>query len=294
MSTSCRRLTSEDIEHIVDLYSNGLSIRQISVIIGWSSSAIAKWIKSAGVSRGNLDWQLDKDKRLLASKKASKTRKGRPQTKSRKYNSDIHIFKRVDTDPFAAYLYGIIVTDGNINKELRSVTLQVGNKDSMWMYYLACRLGVPLHWYNGYPHWSINSVEAANDLVDMGVCPNKTTDTQEVYTPVLHNDFIRGLIDGDGCVFINDTGIGGLSFGNTNRQLVKLIHKDLTQIGSRLTITDKQKLPGNKTHKKPYKQPFYSITTKSKAIGKYLQQIYYPECFCLERKRKIVAQMRID
>lgn len=273
---------------IVALYEQGLSYRDIKRRLHIGEWSITRAIAELGAPRSNLDWQSDPKRMASSVQKSANTRRGRPIPACRQYYWDTDIFKKVDSDAFAAYLYGIIATDGSVKDT--SISLQVGSKDRDWLGAIAKRFGVPVHLYNGYPHIALCSVVAAQDLISMGVVPNKTVDTRELYIPEKWQDFMRGLIDGDGCISIDiaDNRIA-VSFGSTNKWLTVWVGSKFKEYGWAGKVHDVSKQPHQRHHPKPYQRPFYQVQVGCSRAKDFLADIYYQGAFALPRKAALSA-----
>ena len=126
----------------------------------------------------------------------------------RKYNLNIEPFK---IDSHAKYYWlGFLATDGNIAKKEARIRLELKDEDIDILYKLAkfCETNIPLkHRTNSsncqYSCLDINSSELKKYLAEYNIIPNKT----ETFTIPLDKipeqylwDFIRGMMDGDGCI----------------------------------------------------------------------------------------------
>ena len=281
MASSLRGYT----KRIIDLYTNGLSTRKIADILGRTSNAgIRKIVKQAGLIRSNLEWQSDKHRKQEACQKTSDKRKGIPQPKARKHSIDTNLFKSLE-DPFVCYLLGVLVTDGHVGD--RHFGIMVSQEDSTWMKLISKRLNVPLKFDNrGYPYLTYNSIEVVSTLRELGLNKDKTKNPQLIIIPKLENDFLRGLIDGDGSVVLDNKNRPSIYFGNTNKQLVDWVQLKFNRKGSKCKSYLVNERNYNKTAKRPYQLPFYSVCCSGESAALLLEDIYYNKCFALPRKIK--------
>lgn len=272
-------------KQIVELYKSGMSSRSIAMHLNLGRSRVGCCINKQGIARHRLDWQNDKTRKQLASRKTSQTKKGKPQDDARIYDIDKSLFRDL-SKPFDAYLLGVIVTDGHVKD--RSIRLQVSSIDMEWLQLISKQLNVPLKIDNrGYPYLSINSVEIVQTLRSLGVNLHKTANPQEITIPIAENDFIRGLIDGDGSVYFKGKDTRPVVvFGNTNKQLVELVCSRIKEKGANRHVTLMNDLPSNKTALRPYKLPFFSTGCCGKAARLLLNDLYYDGCFANPRKYK--------
>ena len=152
-------------------------------------------------------------------------------TKTRKFNKKY--FQRITT-PNQAYWLGLIYADGYLvhNKKLSNYELGIEliNTDHKLLDDLNVELGgvhkvVFFHKeknFNGYEYETdtcalrIYSKTIVDDLIKCGVVPNKTYSS--IY-PKCENfiwDFIRGFLDGDGCIYVNTKNYITVKFTNSN------------------------------------------------------------------------------
>lgn len=275
-------------KQIIKLYKGGWSTRKIATYLNCGHSSVAKFVSNQGISRGNLEWQNDKERKLLVARKAGLTKKGRPLDKARIYNIDKTLFYDL-SNTFDAYLLGVIVTDGHVSE--RTIQLQVSSIDIDWIRLLANKLNVPIKIdKRNYPYLNINSVEIVKTLRNLGINKNKTTHPQFITIPTSENDFLRGLLDGDGSIYLQDNNRPIIKFGNTNKQLVDWICSKFKKKGSKGNVLLVNDMPYNKTALRPYKIPFWVTGCSGKAAKLILEEIYYEGCFANPRKYKTACE----
>ncbi len=263
---------------IVGLYKSGLSTRDVADALGVSKTGVSKIIKKEGAARGNLDWQKDARRMKSSVNKSAATRRGVPQGKSRVHQIDCKLFSNL-SDPIQAYLLGVVVTDGSVGA--RNVSMMVAQKDLDWMVLISEYLNIPLGIdKRGYPYWGLNSVEIVSTLESLGVGRRKTENPTKVVIPGQKLDFIRGLIDGDGCIGVKN-GYPYLSFCGTNLQLVELVKDLCCSYGSKVNVS-----LANGWKSQSYKLPFYSVAAAGQPVASLLHDVYYDGCFAMPRKLK--------
>lgn len=269
---------------IEELYLTGLSGRQIAERLGLGKSQVLNFIKSLGISRGNLEWLSDLSKKEDAYQKSSIKRKGIAQPKIRKYDINLNLFKNLD-DPFEAYLFGIIFTDGSINKANTTISLMVSNSDKEWLDDISYKLNIPSRIDNrGYPYFNLNSIEVGLTLQSLGIDNEKTKNPKNIIIPNNEIDFLRGLIDGDGSICIDDKNYPTIYFGNTNKFIVEWVANKFKATGAKAKVHLLNEKPWNNNAKRPYKLPFYEVKCSGSYAKKILEQIYYDGCFAIPRK----------
>jgi len=133
--------------------------------------------------------------------------------KNRKYTLNEHYFEKIDSED-KAYFLGLIYADGNINPDNSTIRLRLQERDKYILEKLneKCNSNRPLrlnkfkaeNWQNS-SDLSLSSVKMFNDIQDKGCFINKTFSLKfptEKQVPIhLQNHFIRGVFDGDGCIY---------------------------------------------------------------------------------------------
>jgi DNA-binding CsgD family transcriptional regulator len=146
----------------------------------------------------------------------------RPMTEShRKYFLNKNWLDSIDSED-KAYFLGLMWTDGNVSSNLTRITLSFKEDDKYILEYFSKIFYLGLNKVvtrvsdriidKGKYHITerssflyIYSVEMAKKLMNMGCMPNKTFHTRfpQWLNKNLWPHFIRGLIDGDGCISIS-------------------------------------------------------------------------------------------
>lgn len=111
-------------------------------------------------------------------------------------------FEIIDT-PEKAYLLGFIEADGNIRQELNQLTISQKEDEKWWLLTMLRDFIQP-----DAKSLNIHNKKICSDLYNKGIIPNKTYDNNEQNIDILWEsipedykfDFIRGLMDGDGCI----------------------------------------------------------------------------------------------
>lgn len=131
------------------------------------------------------------------------------------YNVNDCFFNEINTEE-KAYILGLIYSDGNItsSKQYNSYTLNFGQieRDIDIVYKVKKAIGAdnPLLEYKNtfndsiFYNLSIHSEQIYNDLVKYGVTENKSLTlifNEKIVPENLLHHFIRGLFDGDGCIW---------------------------------------------------------------------------------------------
>lgn len=171
-------------------------------------------------------------------------------SKLRKFNDTY--FSKIDTGN-KAYWLGFIYADGWIinrpNDRIYELAIELQQGDAYILENLSEELGgahpVTHHHnhktFNGYKYETdsarlrIYSKRIVNDLISLGVVENKTNASQYPKCDVFVSDFIRGYLDGDGCIYIG-TRHGhecvSVSFTCSNRDFLDYINQKIySEIG---------------------------------------------------------------
>lgn len=202
----------DNIEDIIKAYEQGFSMREIAEYSSLSESGIRKILLDNNIQIRGLG------KRCVVKD---------------------DYFSVIDT-PEKAYLLGLIQTDGYVSNREGHKTLQITqHKDYAWyiknMLYAITDKPVYTDDKN-CKQISVGSNKIVEDLINLGIVPNKThkqTD-EDILTlwngipEQYKNDFIRGLIDGDGWVsfFVQKRGVNescNIGLCSVKEKLIDLI-----------------------------------------------------------------------
>lgn len=141
----------------------------------------------------------------------------------RKYKLNENFFERIDTQE-KAYFLGFLYADG-YNNGFNCVTIGLHQKDR-YILQKFCKLleyEEKIYDYNKRQNISIiylNSQKISNDLTNLGCYKNKSLTLKfpslEQVSERLLPQFIRGYMDGDGCVRFDKKNQGNVSFVGSN------------------------------------------------------------------------------
>lgn len=233
------KFTQEEVQKIIDLYNSGLLQREIADVCNTSKSSVARCLRKHGITSKVVLSLDDIDKILLLYKNntsiadiANKYCIGRkrvsdilkeynvqirtPDVYSRKYTLNEHYFDEINT-PNKAYIIGLLYADGCVSKDGNMVFISLQEKDSdiLTMINTEIRSNRPLriiryndknlNWSNQY-QLTINSRYVVDRLIQLGVIPNKSLKVEfpKWLCEELYFHFLRGYIDGDGCIVKNE------------------------------------------------------------------------------------------
>lgn len=237
------KFTKNEVEEIIDLYNSGLLQREIAEKYNTSKSSIGRCLRENGItSKVNLSLK-DIDNIIMLYKNnismaeiareynigdrmVSKILKENnvlirtPDVYCRRYTLNEHYFDSIDT-PNKAYIIGLLYADGCVYKETNMVTISLQEQDKSILDKINKEIGSnrPLRlirYHDKNPNWSnqyqlsINSSYIIDKLIQLGVVPNKSL---KIKFPMwlkedLYFHFLRGYIDGDGCIVKNEKRVG--------------------------------------------------------------------------------------
>lgn len=207
---SCRKMdkhnkiyNTERIEKIISLYNQNKTMKEISKIIKMKPENISQILKENNIKiRNNTEY--------LSSEQLATTKK---------YYFDQDFFSEIDNE-LKAYWLGFLFADGNVYipkyNEGKSkggrVDIALKAEDDYHLYNFNTDINgnIPVTYrdikLNGNTYKSCritaNSIKMAYDLITHGCIPNKSLvlEFPKHLPQILLPHFIRGYIDGDGCV----------------------------------------------------------------------------------------------
>lgn len=137
----------------------------------------------------------------------------------RKYSLEERFFQTIDTEE-KAYSLGFIVADGSVDDACGRVKIALHMKDVDILEKISKAMGSssPISEIASKNQRvvSFNSAQMVRDLHALGVYPRKSlTMSDEVWGHVpeeLQRHFLRGYLDGDGCIFLNKKYSSGVKY----------------------------------------------------------------------------------
>jgi len=202
----------------------------------------------------------------------------------RKYDIDEKYFEKINRQD-KAYLYGFILTDGNIStKKVKRIIIKISDKDDQilktFKKYLKTKvpIGYQKERISRYKNYNVKSGAAASltmgsskmvdDIIKLGLKPAKTKNvnfpSNKIIPHKFMNHFIRGVYDGDGTV-----GPGHIQFTSGSLQFLKGLKKYLTKYGIKNTaiIYYKRRVPATKSITIYWVLCIYASMTRKKGSG---------------------------
>ena len=191
-------------------------------------------------------------------------------------------------NPFYAYLFGLIQTDGHLYQNSRNrgrVSIEIGKRDEELLIELQNRL--PFHstisartrktnFSNEYQSvvWSVFD-KRFRDFLTGNKLPSGRK-SKLVFAPVgkySKVDYFRGLIDGDGSLGLTANNFPFLSFVTSSKEIVNEYLNFLK------SITDKEK-----TATANVRDQVFNVAVYKEDAQKVAQTLYYQNCLALPRK----------
>lgn len=182
-----------------------------------------------------------------------------------------------------SYWLGLILADGSINLKYNHFELTLKDKEHIELFKKCIKSehDINIKNINGnlYYRISFHDKQIINDLLSWGILPNKSNiDFNLPEIPdMFFNDFLRGIIDGDGMYYVTYSGILRFHIHISVGFSCPTYAKELC---------DKIKTFYNVNVKCYKERTCYNITLFKKDSIKIIKQLYYTDCICLERKYK--------
>lgn len=207
---------------IIDLYKSGFSADSIAKICNCSTPNIIWILKQFNITR-----------RL-------------PEYSHRKYTLDDTFFDIIDTEE-KAYFLGFLYADGNNNIKNNTITLSLVETDREILEKLSncIQSNKPLWYANTQKTKTLKNTKnqyrlllcsnkLSTSLIKLGCVPNKTHiltfPSEEQVPKELQKHFIRGVFDGDGCIYVHYKNLKDSSFSiYGNRIFLECLQKCLME-----------------------------------------------------------------
>jgi len=272
MST-CKKITNEDERKIIDLYKSGKTGSEILI-------------------------ELDNKFKTTKTVYDCLRRFGIPRKEKWEYSHHDHFyFSNIDT-PNKAYVLGLMIADGWVSPERNTIGIQLQKSDGYIIEQIKtewkttnkiidCKSrtflslnGTKIYTSQMLKRIAISSPKMIEDLKRWGVIARKSKIvTLPVISEELDSHLFRGIIDGDGCIYIHSNGkdicirIAGSHY---------LVAQCCLYLHKRLGINyHHPSLEGNISYVD------YSSKPEVVVLANFLYKDIN-ESFCLERKRNII------
>lgn len=224
-----------------------------------------------------------------------------PLTENQK--KEIHRTKRVTEQlniqltPELCYLIGFAQTDGHLykspkfNKGNLSIQLKASDQDILYKLqkYIPCYSSIRFYTRNtnfkkNYEHVTlyVSNLQFRTFLNEHGIPYGKKSNIIKPQTQLpFQEDYIRGLIDGDGSLGLTGTQIPFLSFAIASKSVADFFANYVSQ------YTNKLKVPCFR------KDNTYDITILNEEAQIIANRLYYKDCLALDRKIQKAQSIKI-
>lgn len=213
--------TKSLFENIIKYYKEGNSLLKTSVKYKISTTYVKKILKSNNVKTRNLKEACIKN------------------------TCNDNFFEKIDFKD-KAYFLGLMMTDGWINKKGIGIALKDTDSYILHKYKEVLKYTGKIGKYilknnTTMSYLILTSEKIKNDLAIYGVVQAKSHKTYFPEIPEeFHSHFIRGVFDGDGCIYIPKNKKSGISFSIVgNVILLEKIQEILLKIGFNKVILNK-------------------------------------------------------
>jgi len=257
-------LKYNDINNICELYKKGLGIYKIEKITNFSIPTILKYLKLNNIYK---------------------------KSTNRKYLVNENYFDIIDTED-KAYFLGLLMADGQNLKDGFSIALEETDKYILEKFIHYINYGGVLYYKNRQAEkrknmyiLQIKSMILSKSLSNYNVIPNKTHFTcLPDISKEFYSHFIRGVFDGDGCIYIDKEKT--MHFSITGN--VKLLEK-IQEILIKECNLSKTKFNDKANTKENIKALRYGGNNQVKKIYTYL----YKNCkdlYLIRKKEKFIIK----
>jgi len=266
-----RTLSKQELDQIVEMHKNGVKVSDIA--------------KSIGVTKSTVYTRLNKLVGPLGKERA---------VNKRKYTVDESFFETIDT-PEKAYVMGWFYSDGSNSVSPNIAKIDVTEDSVDILLKIRKTIGsnariIPMqNSANSYARENaqmlyrlgIYNKRVSKQIAALGICGNMTyTRTWPKWlTEDLEPHFIRGLIDGDGCISIGKKKGFAISYWGT-----EMMCDGLSKVLSKIGVEHR--------HKTDKKGHHYIRITKQAECLKFADYIYHDSTIHLARKFENYKRMK--
>lgn len=201
------------------------------------------------------------------------------ENSERRYKVDFNrqLFKVIDSEE-SAYWLGFILADGYLHEERGALTIKLGAIDKTHLEkfcdFAGCSYSLITEEVGGFEtkvfSVNLNSIEMSNDLVEKGIRQAKSGKEKPyaIKNDSLKRHYIRGILDGDGWIRKNLSGIGLVGSKEICEYFLEDTGVNNVTVGEHDTI--------------------YKVEIRSKTeIKKIIQRYYKDSTVYLDRKMKL-------
>lgn len=246
-----KKISKEQEQQIIYLYSTGLSMAKVGEQVQTTSATVLRILRENNIitrSKGGINKIPAEDvvNRYLNGESCQKIAESYNVTfntiknilvknnikRNNRYTNttlDLDYFSKIDSYD-KAYFLGFLITDGSVGSTDNAIrlSLKMGDYQILEVFSKKVKSSNKLYIRKDKPEisFSVKSLKWKNDLAQFGVVPQKTASVKLPNIPTeLMPHLIRGLIDGDGWISEKSHQIGFCG----NRQLVTQLRDFLAQ-----------------------------------------------------------------
>lgn len=198
--------------------------------------------------------------------------------RQKKYKVDDNYFGSIDS-PDKAYWLGMIATDGNVAKNVNTISISLKDREHVDKFKKACKASYEVYFNDAVSTLQITSKKMKGDLIKLGITPNKSKTLCPAKLNRFEADFWRGCLDGDGGISQRGK-YWRLYFCGTPQMVIgflSFIEKNTGIVGNRFDISES-----------------FSRTQFGKfcELKKIVSLLYYNnEITCMDRKKRVADDL---
>lgn len=197
------------------------------------------------------------------------------------------------------YIIGYIVADGNLSKDGRHISIVSKDVDHLVKIRNALHIDCSINFISSgstsdkkYGRVQFSNINLYRFLMSINIGPNKSLSQGPIILDTLFTrDFIRGVIDGDGCIRTwEHSSNGGIQWYTSITSASIYFATWIKKL-----IEYEYKIKGSlHTNKLNRKNPIHRVKFGKIASQTLFKNIYYPKCLCLDRKKKLANACLLD
>lgn len=304
---SNKKIKEEDIDDIKKMIKSEKSIEEIANIYNINKTTLYRFIKKnkiQTINKNSID-RLTKEIIDLYNNKVYSMQKianlynldeRRIKTLLEKnnifirnsgqiYNYDINYFEEINSE-YKAYFLGLLTSDGNLTESKNTVQINLQEGDRIVLDLLLKDIVIgekekklsyifkPNSEKNQYK-LTVNNKKIFNDLKNLGLEERKSLTIEKLCTKIpeeFYKDYIRGLFDGDGTVFIDSRNCCKIGYYSGSEKFLEN-YKNF--------CIEKLKMSKNKTY---HGTSYFTTWSKLIDIRKFYNYIYKNSTIYIPRK----------
>ena len=312
------KFSAQEVNEIINLYNSGLLQKDIASIFNTSKSSIGRCLRNNGITskvvlsnddiNGIIDMYNDGntiaciankynvgDQRVSDILKENNVTIRTADIYNRKYTLNEKYFDIIDTQE-KAYIVGLLFADGCISEKTNIITISLKEEDKNILLKINKEIGSNrpltylryndknLNWSNQYM-LNINSKYMVNSLRNLGLFQNKSLKIEfpSWITDEYYFHFLRGDIDGDGCIFKTEKRMSFIATENFCNSVSEYLNNNLS-VHCSISLC----------HKNDNVTTRDSRISGAKQVKKVLDKLYENANMYLDRKYQIYKSLYLD